>query len=89
MQIIKNARVEFKTTPEIKDLLVKASSAMGMDLSNFIISTVTQKAKEILLKDKMLILSTKEWEKFENILDNPPKANNDLKNLMKLEDFNE
>jgi len=60
MQTVKNARVEFKTTADIKNLLLEASATMGMDLSNFIISTVTQKAKEVLIKDKILILSTKE-----------------------------
>jgi len=89
MQAVKNARVEFKTTKEVKNLISEASVAMGMDLSSFILSTVTQKAKEILIKDKMLTLSVKEWENFENILNNPPKATKDLKELMKIEDFDE
>jgi len=89
MQAVKNARVEFKTTKEVKNLISEASVAMGMDLSSFILSTVTQRAKEILIKDKMLTLSVKEWKNFENILNNPPKATKDLKELMKIEDFDE
>jgi len=89
MQTVKNARVEFKTTADIKNLLLEASATMGMDLSNFIISTVTQKAKEVLIKDKMLTLSEKEWENFEKILNNPPKATKNLQELMRLNDFDE
>jgi len=89
MQAVKNARVEFKTTTEVKNLISEASAAMGMDLSSFILSTVTQRAKEILIKDKMLTLSAKEWENFENILNNPPKVTKDLKELMKIENFDE
>ena len=44
---IKNARVEFKTTQNIKALLQEASSAVGLDLSSFLISVTIKEAKKI------------------------------------------
>jgi len=86
---IKNARVEFKTTQDIKALLQEASSALGLDLSSFLISVATKEAKKILNEERFLKLSNQEWQNFENILNNPPKATKELKNLMKLEGFDE
>jgi len=86
---VKNARVEFKTTQNIKALLQEASSTIGLDLSSFLISVATKEAKKILNEERFLKLNTNEWENFEKILNNPPKPTKKLKNLMKLEDFDE
>ena len=86
---IKSARVEFKTTQDIKALLQKASYAIGLDLSSFLISVAVKEAKKILNEEKFLKLTNQEWEHFEKVLNNPPKPPKELKNLMKLEDFNE
>ena len=86
---IKNARVEFKTTQNIKALLQEASSAVGLDLSSFLISVATKEAKKILNEERFLKLNSNEWKIFEKVLNNPSKPTKELKNLMKLEDFNE
>jgi len=86
---LKNARVEFKTTQDIKALMQNAANVMGLDLSSFLISVATKEAKKILKEEKILSLNSKEWQDFEKVLSNPPKANTELKNLMALEDFNE
>ena len=86
---LKNARVEFKTTQEIKTLLQNAANAVGLDLSSFLIFIATKEAKKILKEEKILKLHQKEWEDFEKLLSNPPKPTQELKNLMQLKDFNE
>ena len=85
----KSARIEFKTTNEIKLLLQKAAVATGMDLSSFLLSVSVDRAKDILKEEKILKLTNEEWDKFNEILNNPPKATDELKALMKLEGFNE
>jgi len=45
---IKDARIEFKTSKELKSLLQGAANSLGMDLSSFLISTATQRAKDIM-----------------------------------------
>jgi len=42
----KNARIEFKTSQEIKELLQEVANSLGMNLSNFLISTAVQRAKD-------------------------------------------
>ncbi|MEA3418434.1 MAG: DUF1778 domain-containing protein [Campylobacterota bacterium] len=83
----KDARIEFKTSRDIKTLLQDAASSLGMDLSSFLISTATQRAKDIIKEDNLLTLSKEEWQHFENLISSPRKPTKELKELMNLEDF--
>ncbi len=84
---LKDARIEFKTSKDIKTLLQEVANSLGMDLSNFLISTAVQKAKEIQKEERILMLSNKEWANFQEVINNPKKATPELKELMNLEDF--
>ena len=85
---LKDARIEFKTSKDIKALLQGAANALGMDLSSFLVSTATQRAKDVMLEEKMLTLSKQEWKNFEKVLSNPKPASKELKELMNMEGFN-
>ncbi len=83
----KDTRIEFKTSSEIKALLQRGANALGMDLSSFLISTATQRAKDVILEEKMLRLITQEWESFEKALKHPKPATKELKALMNMKGF--
>jgi len=85
---LKDARIEFKTSKDIKLLLQEVANSLGMDLSNFLISTAVQRAKEIQKEERVLMLSNQEWSNFEEILNTPKKPTQTLRNLMNLEGFN-
>jgi uncharacterized protein (DUF1778 family) len=85
---LKDARIEFKTSKDIKSLLQEVAHSLGMDLSNFLISTAVQRAKEIQKEERVLMLSTQEWSNFEEILNTTKKPTPALKELMNLESFN-
>ena len=84
---IKDARIEFKTSKDIKALLQEAANSLGMDLTNFLIATATQRAKEVIKEDKVLILSRNEWSSFQELMENPKKPTKELKELMNMEGF--
>lgn len=83
----KDARIEFKTSKDIKAMLQDAANALGMDLSAFLISTATQKAKEIIKEENILMLSKQEWHHFEESMNSSKKPTKALKNLMNMEGF--
>jgi len=85
---LKDARIEFKTSKDIKALLQEVANSLGMDLSNFLISTAVQRAKEIQKEDRILMLSNQEWSRFQEILNRPQKPAQALRELMNLEGFN-
>ncbi len=84
----KDARIEFKTSKDIKALLQGAANALGMDLSSFLVSTATQRAKDVMLEEKVMALSKQEWGNFEKELAHPSPATKELKELMNMEGFN-
>ena len=84
---LKDARIEFKTSKDIKLLLQEVANSLGMDLSNFLISTAVQRAKEIQKEERVLMLSNQEWSNFEEILNTPQKPTQTLRNLVNLKGF--
>ena len=58
-----------------------------MDLSSFLISTATQRAKDVMKEENLLTLSKEEWKHFENAINTPKESTRSLKELMNLEDF--
>ncbi len=85
---LKDTRIEFKTSKDIKTLLQSAANSLGMDLSSFLISSATQRAKEVIREDNLLILSSSEWDKFQESIKTPKKQTKALQKLMNLEGFN-
>jgi len=84
---LKDARIEFKTSKDIKILLQEVANSLGMDLSNFLISTAVQRAKELQRKERILMLSNQEWTNFQEIIKTPQKPTQALKELMNLKEF--
>lgn len=83
----KDARIEFKTSKEIKELLQSAAASLGLDLSSFLISVATRQAKKVLWEDRVLMLNEEEWERFEKMINEAPKTNENLKALLSQNDF--
>lgn len=75
------ARIELKTTPEVKELLLRAANLSGVNLTAFIISCAYEKAME--QQQTNILLNKKDWANLKSILDNPPPATKELKELLK------
>ncbi len=86
---LKDARIEFKTSRDIKRLLQEAANSLGMDLSSFLISTATQRARDVIKEDNILMLSKNEWKHFETLVKQPNEPTEALKSLMNLEGFSD
>ena len=79
----KDARVDIKTTKAAKAMLEQAAHAFGTTLSAFMLDCSMLKAREILAQSDLIRLTRKESERFIAALQNPPKANEKLKQLFK------
>ena len=53
-------RIELHTSPEIKELIVRAASTVGMTVSAFLIGTAHERAKEILAEKEMVTLTPRD-----------------------------
>ena len=81
---LKQARMEFKTTEETKNLLSEAARLSGVDLTSFVINSAADRARSVLAEMSMLKLNAEEHARFVQVLSNPPQPTQALRELMEL-----
>jgi len=80
----KNARFNARLSKELKMLFEKAAFLGGYrSLTDFIVLTVQEKAKEIISEREQVLASKKDSEIFFDAIVNPPQANKDLNEAVK------
>ena len=84
LTVRKDARVEFKTTREIKELLSKASILNGMDLSAFMLACAVEKARTVLKEHAAIALSAEGQRRLAEILQEPPEPTEAMKEFRQL-----
>jgi uncharacterized protein (DUF1778 family) len=63
-------RIDLRTSPEIKALIVRAAATSGVSLSAFLIASAQERAKQVLSESETVTLSPYDWETFFTALDN-------------------
>jgi uncharacterized protein (DUF1778 family) len=80
----KEARFDARLPLEQKQFLEKAASLGGFrSLTDFVILTVQEKAKEIIKEKEQIIASEKDSEIFFDAITNPKKPSTNLKSAFK------
>ncbi|WP_314138255.1 DUF1778 domain-containing protein [Buttiauxella noackiae] len=80
---VKNARVELKTSAELKDMLREAAAAAGLDLSAFILNAALERAESVLDNQRRRQLSTQSWQQVNQLLSEPAAPTLALQALMR------
>ena len=81
---LKEARMEQKTTTEIKEFLSKAAAVGGVDLSSFLISAAMKEARAIMRDHATITLSTQGQAKLVQLLQSQPAPTEAMKELRSL-----
>lgn len=79
---VKSARVELKTSPDLKEVLREAAAAAGLDLSAFILSAALERAEIVLDNQRRRQLSTQSWQQVNQLLSEPAAPTLALQALM-------
>ncbi len=66
-------RIDLRTSPEIKELIVRAASTAGISVSAFLLGPAQERAKQILAEREMITLTSRDWNAFAKALDNADK----------------
>ncbi|MFW5407762.1 DUF1778 domain-containing protein [Pectobacterium brasiliense] len=78
----KESRIELRTSSEMKEQLREAASVSGLDMSSFVLAAAAQAAKQVLDEQRLRFLINSEWEKMNEILNNPRQPGERLRDLM-------
>ena len=81
----RHARIEIKTSPDVKKQLEEAASESGLSLTAFILNQAVESAKELLRDREVTRLNKSAWTALNRAIANPPPANDALRELMKTE----
>lgn len=60
----RQSRLNFRLAPEIKARVAKAATIVGQDLTEFAVSTLSQKADEVLEKHDNVLLGSEDYQFF-------------------------
>ena len=84
---LKPARMELKTTSDAKELLNRAATLDGMDLTSFVLGPAIEKARRVIADHALIMLSKNGQATLAQLLANPPKPTEAMNALMNLPDF--
>jgi uncharacterized protein (DUF1778 family) len=76
-------RIDLRTSPEIKELIVRAATTAGMSVSAFLLGTAQERARQILAEQEMMTLTSRDWNAFAKALDKADKPRPKLSAAMK------
>ena len=79
----KLARIEIKTSPQVKTELEKAAAISGVTLTSFIINLARAEALKITGEAESIRLNQQAWERLNEVIENPQAPTDALKDLMK------
>jgi uncharacterized protein (DUF1778 family) len=74
----KDARMDFRLRPDLKDRIEKAASISGKSVTDFAVSTLLETADEILERYHVAELSNRDRDLFLAILDQDTRPNEKL-----------
>jgi len=75
-------RIALRTSPEIKELIVRAAATVGMSVNAFLLGTAQERARQILAQQEMMMLTSRDWNAFATALDNIEKPRPKLSTAM-------
>lgn len=66
-------QIDLRTSPEIKELIVRAASSAVMSVSAFLLGTAQERTRQIPAEKELITLTSRDWNAFAKALDNTEK----------------
>lgn len=79
-----SARINLRTSHEVKEMIERAAAITGSTVSNFISQSMYQTSIRIVADTDTVMLSSDAFEAFVARCENPPEPNEALRKLMAL-----
>jgi uncharacterized protein (DUF1778 family) len=78
----RDVTINIRAQQRQRDLIDQAAEISGKNRSDFMLEASCQRAQEVLLDQRLFVLSDEKWQEFLAILDAPVQANDKLKTLL-------
>jgi len=87
--VLKQARMELKTTEDMKSLIFRAAALMGVDVTAFVLAPAAERAQQVIANFSAIQLSLEGQRRFASLMEQPPEPTEVMKALGELPDFEE
>ena len=77
-----SARINLRTSVEANAMIERAANLMGTTVSSFMLQNAFEAARRIVSETDTLLLTQRDFEAFTAAIENPPKPNAALRELM-------
>ena len=71
--------LEIQVSTDQKSLIEEAAAISGQPIASFTVSAAIEAARRVVQGQRAIRLSPRDWDRFLNLLDNPPEPNDRLK----------
>lgn len=75
-------RISLRLSPQSKRKLERAAAYSDKTLTDFVVDVALQKAEAVVREHEVITLTPEEWERFQEMLLNPPEPNEKLKKAL-------
>ena len=78
----KDDRISIRTPPELKRMLIAAAAVSNISMTDFLLNAARKAAETVLAEANQIKLNQQEWDRFMDLLDNPPPPHAALRAAM-------
>ena len=78
----KDDRISIRTPPDLKRMLVAAAAVSNISMTDFLLNAARKAAEVVLADSRQITLNQQEWDRFMDLLDNPPPTTAALSTLI-------
>ena len=69
-----NPRLAFRMKPELKERIEEAAELLGLSLTDFVLSALSERASEVLERHRLIALSDRDRDRFLEALNRPGRS---------------
>jgi uncharacterized protein (DUF1778 family) len=78
----RSGRLGLRTTPAQAALIQRAAEATRKSVTEFVLSSVCEKAEQTLLDQRLFMVDEQAWQAFQDALERPPQSRKGLQSLL-------
>lgn len=83
MPALKKQRIDLRLTDEDKKMIEEAAAMTNQTITQFLLSSASERAAEVIEQHRRLVLSEASWNRVMEAIENPPAPNDKLKRAAK------
>lgn len=83
MPVKTEERLTARVPPNVRELIAQAAQAVGATVNQFLVQSAVEKATEVLERERVLSLSSRDAQKVFDLMETPPSPSECLKEALR------